>query len=57
MSSKNLMDIKDIHTRNVILSLITRIEVLESKIQDLSKQNRIEDERQIQESREEDQME
>ena len=51
------MDIKDIHIRNHILILITRIEILESKVQDVIKDKRIEDERRFIESREEDQME
>ena len=51
------MDIKDINIRNHILILITRIETLESQVQELIKDKRIEDERRFIESREEDQME
>ena len=56
MAFKN-QAIKDIATRNAIIMLTTRIEVLESKVQDLLKEKRIEEERRLIQSHEEDQME
>jgi virulence-associated protein VapD len=44
----NTREIKDIATRNAIAVLVTRIETLESKVQDLVKAAKIERDRELQ---------
>ena len=48
----NTREIKDIATRNAIAMLLTKIEVLESKVQELVKASRIERDRELQKEKE-----
>jgi virulence-associated protein VapD len=48
----NTREIKDVATRNAIAMLVTRIDTLESKVQELVKAARIERDRELQKEKE-----